>query len=651
MNKNAFGANAREVAGMLAKRAESVAVYLLGSEGKRIGQELRFGDVNGQPGKSLGVHLAGDKAGVWADFESGESGDLLDLWAISRDCDLSQALMEAKEWLGISSKRLSGRQVKAQKIERPQGVAPLRAAEFHWLKNIRKISQESIAAYKIAACGNGTICFPYLLPDENLVAAKFRSIHEDKYWAEKGSSKVLFGWQAIPRNARSVVLCEGELKALAWWDYGFPALSVPFGGGGKNKQDWIEVEYDRLERFDLIYVAMDEDEPGQQAAEEIVRRLGSERCAIIKHPLPPEPKAKCINACLKHGVSRAAIANAVAQAKPKDPDELHSFGYCEDALVAAFKKNHHETGIRTPWERVGDSLVFRPGEFTVIAGINGHGKSQAAGFMAGYAMKTGHRVCMASLEFKVTGWGMRLCRQIGAVAEPSEDYIRHIARWLDDGRLWTYDVQGTTNWRRMLEVFRYARRRYDIHLFVIDNLTGLGIGEEDLQGQKEFALELSNFVRDEECHVWLVHHIRKGSSEKEQPDKMDIKGSGSITDLACTVLTVWRNKKKEEARQKAQRIGATLDLDTENAPDVVIKCSKQRNYGGNRNGEPSIWLYWDSETFQYLDSQNGKPSPLLPPKDRFFKSAASNSISACGGNPTVTTNNPTDKSGVHCVEN
>ena len=38
---------------------------------------------------------------------------------------------------------------------------------------------------------------------------------------------VLFGWQAIPDDAREVVITEGEIDALSMAAYGFPALSVP----------------------------------------------------------------------------------------------------------------------------------------------------------------------------------------------------------------------------------------------------------------------------------------------------------------------------------------------------------------------------------------------------------------------------------------
>lgn len=431
-----------DISAMLARDPEGVARHLLGGNGKREGHELRYGDVGGSAGQSLGIHLTGEKAGLWRDFANGEGGDLIDLWAASQGIDLAEAIRQAKDYLGIRDVPLAGKQPTVKPMERPKGITGIGAGEAHWLTDVRKLSPEAVQAYKLVSRGTGVIGFPYLLPDGTLVAMKFRATGEDKYWAEAGGAKALFGWQAIPPTARTVVLCEGELKALAWWDYGHPALSVPFGGGDKGKQDWIEVEYDRLSRFDLILIAMDEDGPGKAAAEAIVQRLGPERCAIVSHPLPAEPGAKCINACVRAGVSRAAVESAVREAKPRDPEELHGAAAYADEVVAMFSDTGPETGIRTPWAKVGDSLVFRPGELTVIAGINGHGKSQAVGFMAAAAMRDGYRVCVASMEFKVRSWLHRLVRQISSRPDPSSKHVRAILEWLGDGLLWAFDAQG-----------------------------------------------------------------------------------------------------------------------------------------------------------------------------------------------------------------
>jgi hypothetical protein len=61
--------------------------------------------------------------------------------------------------------------------------------------------------------------------------------------------------------------------------------------------------------------------------------------------------------------------------------------------------------------------------------------------------------------------------------------IRSIVRALK-GQLWAFDVAGSAKAQRILEVFSYARRRYGIELFVIDNLTKCGFDDDDYKPEE-----------------------------------------------------------------------------------------------------------------------------------------------------------------------
>jgi hypothetical protein len=63
--------------------------------------EWRAGSVAGEPGHSLGVHLIGQKAGVWADFAVGTSGDALDLVRHCLGLEMADAISWSQCWLGI----------------------------------------------------------------------------------------------------------------------------------------------------------------------------------------------------------------------------------------------------------------------------------------------------------------------------------------------------------------------------------------------------------------------------------------------------------------------------------------------------------------------------------------------------------------------
>lgn len=85
----------------LASVAEDVCRRLLPG-GKRIGREWICGGVDGGPGKSMGVELVGDKAGVWHDRASGETGRLLKLWQSNRGLSFQQAVEEAAAFVKMS---------------------------------------------------------------------------------------------------------------------------------------------------------------------------------------------------------------------------------------------------------------------------------------------------------------------------------------------------------------------------------------------------------------------------------------------------------------------------------------------------------------------------------------------------------------------
>jgi hypothetical protein len=94
----------REIARMLADRVDQLVLDLLPA-GHREGHEWRVGSVAGEAGHSLGVHLAGNKAGVWCDFsgsgDSGDSGDALDLVCSVFGVDMGRALAWSRRWLGL----------------------------------------------------------------------------------------------------------------------------------------------------------------------------------------------------------------------------------------------------------------------------------------------------------------------------------------------------------------------------------------------------------------------------------------------------------------------------------------------------------------------------------------------------------------------
>lgn len=586
---------ARDVSRRLAENAQEVCEYLL-PNGKPQGPDWVAGNIHGAAGQSLKVRLTGDRAGLWIDFgDKDRSGDLLALWAATRDTTIRQARLEAIEWLRIDVPTFAGSNARRTKLQPAKPSADLSA--LAWLRDSRRIPQTTIDAYQVTA-QRDAIVFPAHAPDGSVQYRKFRSVREKRFWSEKGGKPCLFGWQAIDGNQRSVVIAEGEMDALAWHAYGFPALSPTNGAGCL---DWIDIEFDELARFDEILLSWDMDEAGQKELPRIIERLGSDRCRIVCLP------HKDANQCLMAKVPKEAMAEAIRKAESADPKELVCASDFAAKVIEEFYGEQRHEGVTFPWDKGSRAFAFRRGEVSLLAGVNGHGKSIMAGHLLLGALEQGERACVASMEFKPEKWLARLARQATACIEPTTKYIEDVHDWYQN-RLWVLAATGSVSASRILEVFRYAARRYGIHWFVVDNLAKCGIAEDDYNGQKRFVDELTDFARDFGVHVMLVLHMRKGESEDRPANKMDIKGTGAITDMADSVLLIWRNKPKESKRRLAE-IGRE-EFDESSDADAVLRVVKQRN----GEDEPSIRLWFDRKSMQFRDSYRHTPKPFVGAK-------------------------------------
>jgi hypothetical protein len=95
------GSTAADIARRLAQHAEAVCRHYL-SNGCRTGRYWHVGDIANTPGRSLYVHLSGERVGKWSDAATGEHGDLLDLITLNRNlASLSEALEEARYFLDL----------------------------------------------------------------------------------------------------------------------------------------------------------------------------------------------------------------------------------------------------------------------------------------------------------------------------------------------------------------------------------------------------------------------------------------------------------------------------------------------------------------------------------------------------------------------
>lgn len=265
--------------------------------------------------------------------------------------------------------------------------------------------------------------------------------------------------------------------------------------------------------------------------------------------------------------------------------------WIEETITSFYPPSNTPNYPTMLWAKTKDLVQFRPGDVSLWAGVNGHGKSMMLSQVILDLCMQGEPTMVASFEMRPVQQMNRMGRQAYGGRHPSEQYLRALGKWTD-GKLWLYDHVGAVEWRKVIAVMRYAIKNFGIRQFVIDSLMKCVKGEDDYNAQKDFINELCTFANDHGVHIHIVHHVRKGESEHKAPGKFDIKGAGAITDQVANVFIVWRNKKAE--------------AENNGEPTAVLSCEKQRN--GEFEGKFVFWF--DVESQQFLESAVTKPSRI-----------------------------------------
>lgn len=233
----------------LRDHAEAVLHYLF-PNGKRDGHRFLVGDVSGQPGKSLVVELEGDRRGLWIDFATGESGDLIDLWSAVHGYVTGQnfgaLLDEIAAWLVLPGPRPEP--VVTAKPDIDTLGAP--AAKWDYLSTDGKL----------LAC-----VYRYDTPD----GKEYRPWNPAARNRSMPNPRPLYHLPEIAQ-ASTVVLVEGEKCADALQVLGI-ATTTAMGGAAApfEKTDWSPLT------GKTVILWPDHDEVGQRYADALVFKLFS----------------------------------------------------------------------------------------------------------------------------------------------------------------------------------------------------------------------------------------------------------------------------------------------------------------------------------------------------------------------------------------
>lgn len=561
-----------EISARLASNPLKVAQMLLPAGKLEHGREWVCGDVTGKPGDSLKVTITGTYAGQWRDWSTdSDHGDLIDLWRLCKNVTAAEAVKQVKEYLGI---------VDAVKMEKTKtykappeinAVAPNPNGQMMlFLKNERKLTEKTIAAYSVLGCPQKkAIVFPSYSPSGTLLNRSYRTLGANKrVWQDAECAPSLFGWQSLTeqdyRN-RKIILAEGQIDAMTWHQWGYAALSIPNGAG----MSWIEYEWENLEAFSTIYIAFDSDGPGKKFMETVVNRLGKHRCLIISTP------KKDANDCLKAGYTADDAKDWVENAKipqikklvlAKDLKERveNEMLLKDEPFTLPFLK-------KTEWHTTQEGFWWRPGEVTITGGYSHAGKTTFLNFMMSNLLADERRMMVASLEMPCHKLMLRLIETFHGKATP--EAVEGFYKYAGDFVAYV-DHVGSIAQDELFEMMQFAYRRYGCEHFIIDSLMRITGLEENFPAQGEFTQKLQDFAKQTMTHVHLVAHLGKppiNPPKGHRPSMYSIKGSSLLTNNVDNIVLIQRNLEKMKEGLTYEQKKAMHDA------EVIIE--KQRETG------------------------------------------------------------------------
>lgn len=481
----------------------------------------------------------------------------------------------------------------------PQGMLPEQVVQWFtqrgiedWVLDHFQIGWQSVYMPQLEGHQHA-IVFPYFR-DGELINRKYRTL-DKQFRMDTGAERILYGLDEI---GETVTVVEGECDRLSVAMAGeLSCVSVPDGAPAVGTKDYsskftfLDSAEAQLAGVKKFILAVDNDPPGVLLEDELARRLGRERCWRVKWP---DGCKDANDVLVKHGAED--LKWYLDSAEPY-PIEGVFTALGEQGKVFALYHNGLERGQSTGWSQLDPFYTVRPGEFTVVIGIPGSGKSNFVDALF---------VNLAKLH----GWSFAM---FSPENQPLEDHIariveKYVGRPFTDGptpRMDEHDLDSGLHWVNdhfywmlpndegswdvdwILARARQLVYRYGIRGLVIDPWNELESHRAKTETETEYISRVlrgvRQFGRRHGVHVFLVVHptkMRRDDTGKYPiPTLWDASGSAHFRNKADNGLCVWR------------------DLSGPDLPEVDIHVQKIRFRQIGRTGKAT--LYYQKATATY----------------------------------------------------
>ncbi len=468
-----------------------------------------------------------------------------------------------------------------------RNLTPLPGGEQIAMKD-RGIGAQSVNKYKVTVNTNPQSPAGHVYPyfDENgaHVANKVRRKGEKAfYWEGDVGLGTLFGQQLFPAGGKAITIVEGECDALAGFQLTgsrYPCVSVKSASEAKKN---CADNFEYLDSFEKIVVCMDNDEPGQKAAQQIAQLFAPGKVHILKLE-----HAKDANDYLMKGMEKEYV-NEWFRAPAFMPDglKLGTDGSLLDEII-----NYKEPEcVPYPWDGLNKKVYgIRLSELTLFTADTGIGKTTfmkeieyGVGFLHLEEPKRETLLGMLSIHNNKP-------YHLPDTHKSPEEISQAYAEVLDNKRVVVYDHFGSNEIDTILAKIRHMVA-LGCRYIVLDHLSII-VSDQSGDERKqldEISTKLKQLTMNLQIAVVAVIHVNRQGQ---------VRGSAGPEQVSNNVIRLTRDKKElDEWRRNVTKL-------------EVEKCRLSGRTG------PACWIYYDNET--------GRLSELSPELVKKFEEGESN---------------------------
>lgn len=471
------------------------------------------------------------------------------------------------------------------------------------------------------------ICFPYFR-DGELVNVKYRDGRKN-FRMTKDAELIFYNLQSIG-DKKFVIITEGEIDCLSAYEAGYghdnlidfdcveektgevkvqqkldkyseyAVISVPNGASkGSQKLEYLDSCSDWMIGVHEFVIATDNDEAGVMLKDELVRRLGVERCRVISYPIEEvvplqnglKRRCKDFNEILMY-LGSSAIINCIENSELIPVDGIY---YLEDifpTMLENFKKGI-QLAPTTRFDVVDEYFRWKKGEINLFTGYGNHGKTTfAIQLMLIKSIYDGWKWGIFSPEnYPANDFYDDIVEMYAGkwLAQMSEkEYID--ACWFIDKHIFYVYPEDEHDINSIHEKFRYLVLKKGIDGVMIDPFNQLDHLQKAYQREDQYlSQQLKDIKRfsllNNVCYNIVTHPVKpQKEQDKSLPvvDMYDIAGGAMWGNKTDNILSYYRPQYHVD----------------KNSPevDIYMQKIKRKRTGGNL-GNFSLRFNWAKKRF------------------------------------------------------